>query len=111
MGEPFVGSEALAAGHLTPYALRSRFVAIHRDVSVSPDTRITAEVRGKAAWLWSGRNAVVAGCSASALHGAKWVDDDAPPRFSTAIGVRRAGFTRGRIVTSPMKSGLFVGWW
>jgi hypothetical protein len=49
MGEPFVGSEALAAGHLTPYALRSRFVAIHRDVYVSPDTRITAEVRGKAA--------------------------------------------------------------
>jgi hypothetical protein len=31
-----------------------------------------------AAWLWSGREAVVAGLAASALHGAKWVDEDSP---------------------------------
>ncbi len=29
-----------------------------------------------AAWLWSHRGAVIAGAAASALHGAKWVDDD-----------------------------------
>jgi hypothetical protein len=30
------------------------------------------------AWLWSGRRAVIAGVAASALHGARWVDDDTP---------------------------------
>lgn len=78
MGDPFVGSEALAARALTPYALRSRFVAIHPDVYLSPDAEVTAKVRAKAAWLWSKRRGVVAGQSAAALHGAKWVDDRRP---------------------------------
>jgi very-short-patch-repair endonuclease len=30
------------------------------------------------AWLWTGREAAVAGLAASALHGAKWIDDDSP---------------------------------
>jgi len=78
MGEPFIGSEALAARRLTPYQLRSRFVAVHRDVYVARDTRPTASARAKAAWLWSGRAGVVAGRSAAVLHGAKWVDGAAP---------------------------------
>jgi hypothetical protein len=48
--EPFIGSEAITSGHVTPYELRSRFVAIHRDVYVPKDTEITAVVRAKAAW-------------------------------------------------------------
>ncbi len=28
-----------------------------------------------AAWLWSGRRAIIAGRAAAALHGAKWLDD------------------------------------
>jgi hypothetical protein len=76
--EPIIGSEAVASGHLTPYALRSGFVAIHRDVYVPKDAEITAVVRAKAAWLWSRRRGVVAGRSAAALHGAKWIDDRAP---------------------------------
>lgn len=78
MGEPFLGTEAVAAGRLTPYALRSRFVAVHRDVYVSRGTELSARSRGRAAWLWSGRAGVVAGQSAAALHGAKWVDASAP---------------------------------
>ncbi len=35
-------------------------------------------VRAKAAWLWSRRRGVIAGRSASAVHGTKWVDDRAP---------------------------------
>jgi hypothetical protein len=31
--------------------------------------------------LWSGRGGVLAGRSAAALHGAKWVDDDAPAQL------------------------------
>lgn len=29
-------------------------------------------------WLWSGRRGVIAGVAASALHYAKWIDDDVP---------------------------------
>jgi hypothetical protein len=77
MGEPFIGSEAVASGVVTPYALRSRFSAIHPDVYVAADTELTARLRAHASWLWSRRRGVVAGRSASALHGAKWTDDRA----------------------------------
>jgi hypothetical protein len=78
MGEPFVGSEALARGRLTRHALRSRYVAIHPDVYVPRGTELDAVARAEAAWLWSRRRGVIAGQSASALHGAKWVDGRAP---------------------------------
>jgi hypothetical protein len=78
MGEPFIGSEAIASRTLTPYALRSRFVALYPDVYLPAGAEVTAAVRAKAAWLWSGRQGVVAGQSAAALHGAKWVDDRKP---------------------------------
>jgi hypothetical protein len=78
MGEPFIGSEGVASGIATKYALRSRHVPIHPDVYVAADTELTAGLRAHAAWLWSRRRGVVAGRSASALHGAKWIDDRAP---------------------------------
>jgi hypothetical protein len=78
MGDLFIGSEALACGRLTRYALRSRYVAIHPDVYVPRDADLSAVSRAQAAWLWSRRRAIIAGHSASALHGAKWVDDRAP---------------------------------
>lgn len=68
----------MARGRLTRHALRSRYVAIHPDVYVRADTELTAALRAHAAWLWSRRRGVVAGQSAAALHGAKWVDDQAP---------------------------------
>ncbi len=78
VGQLFIGSEAVASGRVTQYALRSRFVAIHRDVYLPRDAEITAVVRAEAAWLWSRRRGVVAGRSASALHGAKWIDGKVP---------------------------------
>lgn len=39
---------------------------------------LTARDRAIAAWLWSGKEAVVAGCSAAALLGAEWIDPHAP---------------------------------
>jgi hypothetical protein len=77
MGEPFIGSEAVESGIVMPYALRSRFLGIHPDVYVAADTQLTAALRAHAAWLWSRRRGIVAGRSASALHGAKWIDDHA----------------------------------
>ncbi len=78
MDEPFIGSEAVASGRVTPYVLRSRFLAVHPDVYIAPDAELTARGRAHAAWLWSRRRALVAGRSASALHGARWADDRAP---------------------------------
>lgn len=74
MGEPFLGSEALASGALTRHRLRSRYVAIHPDVYVATGTDLTVATRANAAWLWSRRRGVIAGQSASAVHGAKWVN-------------------------------------
>ncbi len=79
--EPFIGSEAVASGRLSPYALRSRSVAMHRDVRLLSDAEVTAITRAKAAWLWSRRRGVVAGQSAAALHGAKWVDGCGPAQL------------------------------
>jgi hypothetical protein len=78
MQEPFLGSEAVASGALTPYRLRSRFVAIYPDVYLARGAELTAQSRARAAWLWSRRRGVVAGHSAAALHGAKWIDDRLP---------------------------------
>ncbi|KZS67139.1 hypothetical protein [Mycobacterium pseudokansasii] len=78
MQEPFVGSEALAAHILTPYRLRSRFTAIHPDIYVTTGTELDAITRARAAWLWSRRRGIVAGHSAAALHGAKWIDNRSP---------------------------------
>lgn len=78
MGEPFLGSEAVTAAQVTKYALSSRFTAIHPDVYVPAGTGLTAALRARAAWLWSRRRGVIAGQSAAALHGAKWVEDRAP---------------------------------
>jgi hypothetical protein len=80
--EPFIGSEALAAGQLSRHQLRTRYFALHQDIYVPNDLTITAAVRAKACWLRSRRRGILAGFSASALHGAnKWVD----PRRSAAI--------------------------
>lgn len=78
MGDPFIGSVALASGLLTRHELRTRFVAVHRDVYVANDTRPTAVLRAKACWLRSRGHGVLAGFSASALHGARWIDAALP---------------------------------
>jgi hypothetical protein len=74
MGEPFVGTEAIASGTLTAYQLRTRCVAIYPGVYVARDTVLTAKARAKAAWLWSDRRGVIAGRSAAALLGSKWLE-------------------------------------
>lgn len=86
MKEPFIGSVALASGALTRHALRTNYVALHHDVYIAQNTELTGVVRAKAAWLRSRGHGVVAGFSASALHGAKWIDPRLP---STIIDTNR----------------------
>lgn len=78
MGEPFIGSEAVQAGVLTKQGLTADHVRLFRDVYAPRDLDITAVDRAKASWLWSRRRGVVAGFSASALHGSKWVEATRP---------------------------------
>ncbi len=77
--EPFIGSEALAAGTISWYELGKGkyYSAIMPNVYLDKRLQPTLRQRVVAAWLWSGRRAVIAGAAASALHGAKWVDADA----------------------------------
>ncbi|ORJ55741.1 DUF559 domain-containing protein [Mycobacterium simiae] len=77
MGEPFVGSEAIACGLVTPSQLVTRHTRLFRDVYVHRDVEVTAAVRAQAGWLWAKRQGVVAGLSAAALYGSKWVDGTA----------------------------------
>ncbi|MUL77996.1 endonuclease domain-containing protein [Mycolicibacterium sp. CBMA 226] len=76
--DPFLGSEALAAGSLTRHELRRYYQAILPNVYVDKQIDPSLRQRTKAAWLWSGRQAIIAGSAAAALNGARWVPDDVP---------------------------------
>lgn len=78
MGEVFRGSEAIARGELTEWALRRWYRPIFRDVYVPKQKPVTLRDRTRGAWLWSKRNGVITGVAASGLHGAQWIDADVP---------------------------------
>lgn len=73
---PFLGSEARAEGLLSWYELSRYYTALFPDVYLDKRVAATLADRIVAAWLWSRRQAVIAGAAAAALHGAKWVDAD-----------------------------------
>ncbi len=76
--QPFIGTEALAAGEISRHELRTYFRAIMPNVYAEKGLQPSLRQRTIAAWLWSRREAVIAGAAASAMHGARWVDDNAP---------------------------------
>jgi very-short-patch-repair endonuclease len=76
--QPFIGSEALASGDISRHELRSYYRAIMPNVYLEKRVEPSLRQRTVAAWLWSRREAVIAGIAASAMHSAKWVDDDVP---------------------------------
>jgi hypothetical protein len=79
---PFRGTEALAAGIVTPHRLRRDFEPVHRNVYIPRGKKLTPVTRAVAAWLWSGRAATVAGLSAAALHRTAWIDDWLPAELN-----------------------------
>ncbi len=125
MGQPFLGSEAIAGGVLTKSQLETRYSRVLRDVYVERDAEITAVMRAEAGWLWTGRRGVVAGFSAAALHGSKWVDDRRPAELIHDNHHRAAGIQihrdvvaadeietiGGVVVTSPTRTALDLGCW
>lgn len=119
-----IGSEAISAGVMSKSQL-ARFRPLFPDVYVERDVGITAELRAKAGWLWSGRRGVVAGFAASALHGSKWVDDArvvelihdnrrSPPGIQAhgdRIEEDEIELVAGMRVTSPARTALDLGCW
>lgn len=78
---PFRAAEALDAGALTFRELRRFYEAVYPGVWVPRGVDLSAQQRARAAWLWSGRDGVVAGLSAAALLGAKWIDAADPAQL------------------------------
>jgi hypothetical protein len=76
--DPFVGTEALAAGVVNRYQLATRYDAVYRNVYVTKGQQLTLVQKAIAAWLWSQRKATVAGLSAAALHESLWIDRRLP---------------------------------
>ncbi|KLO46410.1 DUF559 domain-containing protein [Mycobacterium nebraskense] len=125
MAEPFIGSEAVANGDVVKSALRSRYTRLFRDVYVCSGTELTPLVRARAGWLWSRRQGIVAGLSASALHGAHWIDAAAPLEIihsnrNPSPGLRVRGdriecdefsLIDGIPVTTPTRTVLDLGCW
>lgn len=68
----------MRAGRVTRRTLVSRYDAVYRNVYVCKGTEMTASTRAVAAWLWSGRQATMAGLSAAALYGTRWIETGEP---------------------------------
>ncbi|OBJ24855.1 hypothetical protein A5659_06140 [Mycobacterium sp. 1165196.3] len=125
MGEPFVGSEAIASGLLTKSQLETRCVRLFPGVYIDRDAELSAVVRAKAGWLWTGRRGIVAGFSAAAMHGSSWVDDRRVVELihnnhHCAAGMQlhrdtveadEVELLCGVAVTSPTRTALDLGCW
>jgi hypothetical protein len=125
MAEPFIGSEAVAAGTLTKSQLARQFHRLYPDIYVARDMEVDMRVRAEAGWLWTGRRGVVAGFAAAALHGSKWADDAhvvelihdnwrSPPGIRTygdRIEPDEIKLVAGIPVTSAARTALDFGCW
>ena len=128
MGEvqrPFRGSEALRDGRLTRHGLRT-FRRLHRDVYVHRSVEVTALSRARAAWLWANGEAVLAGFSAAAVHGTRWIGGGEPAtlirrgsrRSVDGIDVRADALLPDEVcrvgemlVTTPARTAFDLGRW
>jgi hypothetical protein len=79
---PFRGSRARQRGAVTRNDLRTRYRAVFRDVYIGRDAELTPAAKARAAWLATG--ATLAGLSAAAVLGTKWLDGAAPAEIVRA---------------------------
>jgi very-short-patch-repair endonuclease len=120
---PFLGTEAIASGLRGPSDLRNKCDRIYRNVYQEKGVELTAATRAMAAWLWSDRQATLAGLSAAALHGSKWIDAHLPAELFRRNGKPVDGIRihrdellddevtsiRGIGVTTPARTGFDLG--
>ena len=122
-GEPFIGSEARAAGAVNWHQLRTQHRALFPDVYVPRLATLSFHQRIVGAWLWSRRQATIAGLAAASLQGSKWIDADTAvelvhlnARPPTGIITRRdtllddeTTILDGRAVTTPERTAFDIG--
>lgn len=75
---PFIGAEALSAKAIRERRMRRHYKPLYPGVFVPCHAQLSARKRAEAAWLWSKRRGVVAGQSAAALLGTKWIEGTQP---------------------------------
>jgi hypothetical protein len=80
--DPFIGTEAIAAGIVNRYRLATRYEAVYRNVYIPRGQELTPAQKARAAWLWSGRKATAVSVSAAALHGSRWIDSRLPAELN-----------------------------
>ncbi len=120
---PFIGAEALAGRAIPERAMRKQYQPLYPGVFIPRDVEPSARVRAEAAWLWSKRRGVLAGLSAAAMLGSKWIsgklpaelihDNRRPPLLLT---VRADGLhdgevldVRGIAVTTAARTAFDIG--
>ncbi|MGV0747049.1 hypothetical protein [Mycolicibacter heraklionensis] len=120
---PFLGQEALAAKALPERAMRALYEPVYPGVYTPSGITLTARQRAVAAWLWSRRRGVVAGNSAAALLGAKWMSDalnaelvhdnrQPPPKlvvYRDTLNPGEVTTVDGIAVTSPARTAFDIG--
>lgn len=120
---PFRADEALESGALSFRELRRFHQAIYPGVWAPRGVELSARQRARAAWLWSRRRGVLAGLSASAMLGAKWIEpgisaglvhtNRRPPRLiDVHTDVLRSGETRlieGMSITTAARTAFDLG--
>ena len=118
---PFRGSEAMSRGRLTRNDLRMRHRRVFRDVYLAEGVELSALVKAHAAWLSTG--ATLAGVSAAAVLGTKWLDARAPAEIVRADRHTQRGMVvrsyeladgevclvRGMRVTTPARTAFDIG--
>ncbi|BBY33171.1 hypothetical protein BST33_16430 [Mycolicibacter minnesotensis] len=120
---PFLGVEALAAKAIPERLMRTLYEPVYPGVYVPWGMVPTARQRAIAAWLWSRRRAVVAGNSAAALLGAKWVSPEldaelvygnhkSPPKLIVHEDILKSQeltMSDGMRVTTPARTAFDIG--
>jgi hypothetical protein len=123
MDDIFIGSEKLARRAITRSSLRWNFRPIFPDVYQPKALVPSLRQKTVGAWLWTGRNGVIAGRAAAAVHGALWVDDVTPIELIWRNGRPPAGIIArneridgdeiveiaGMQVTNPERTALDLG--
>ena len=120
---PFRASEQLHAGKLTFRELRRFHAAVYPGVWIPRGAELDAIGRARAAWLWSRRKGVLCSLSAAAVHGAKWIDSEAPAELihgnrrpppgivvrSEVLAPGEAEQVGGLAVTTPARTAFDLG--
>lgn len=120
---PFRGSDAVTRGRLTRNDLRRRYRRVFRDVYIGREAELTAAVTARAAWLAAGPQITLAGMSAAAVLGTRWLPADGPAEIVRAdrhhcpgmvahswhLPDEDVGVVGGMRVTTPARTAFDIG--